>query len=62
MKEVATLEDMKQLRLSTIRDHIKNTSETIKRYRAQAKEMNAAASELAKGNAKLKRELKRAYK
>lgn len=60
MMKAATLEDITQLRISTIRDHITRTSETIKRYRAQAKEMNAAAAELAKGNAKLRRELKRA--
>lgn len=62
MNDTDMNDDVKWLRINAIRDHIKNTSETIKRYRAQAKEMNAAASELAKGNAKLRRELKRAYK
>jgi len=47
-------------RLSYIKDHIKDVSRTIKSYRAKAKEINAAANELAKSNAKLKRELKRA--
>jgi len=51
----------KSIRLNAIQEHIKNTNEIIKRYRSQAKELSAAANELAKGNAKLKRELKRVY-
>jgi len=45
--------DDKIKRLSYIKDHIKEVSRTIKAYRAKAKEINAAANELAK-------ELKRA--
>lgn len=54
--------DKPQPTVEGVKAHIKHVSKAIKAYRQQAKELNAAANELAIGNCKMKRELKAAIK